>query len=141
MSLSLISCIEEDAHQLEQQEKVTTLSVSLSSIQSKTYLNAETINGPHSVYWEEGDAINVNGAASTPLAKEQAGSSSADFTLYNCVAPYRVVYPASVFEGLGDESPTEDVPADNVIINILSLHFDFKLILRYSLTNWSFFIG
>lgn len=118
LSLSLISCIEEDAHQLEQQEKVTTLSVSLSSIQSKTHLNAETINGQRSVYWEEGDAINVNGAASTPLAKEQAGSSSADFTLYNCVAPYRVVYPASVFEGLGDESPTEDVPADNVIINI-----------------------
>ena len=118
LSLSLISCIEEDAHQLEQQEKVTTLSVSLSSIQSKTYLSNKFFNGERAVYWEEGDAINVNDADSAPLAKEQAGSSSADFTLYNCVAPYRVVYPASVFEGLGDESPTEDVPADNVIINI-----------------------
>lgn len=118
LALSLVGCIEEDTHQLEQQEQATTVSVSLSSIQSKTYLSNAVFNGERAVYWEEGDAINVNGADSAPLTKEQAGFSSADFTLYHCPVPYRVVYPASIVEGDAGDSAAENVSADNMIINI-----------------------
>lgn len=117
LSLALIGCIGEESHQLEQQ--ATTLSVSLSTVQTKTHLDEETVNGHRSVYWDEGDAIDVNGHESEPLTAEQAGFRSADFTFYNSVAPYSVIYPASICEGYASGTDAvEDIPADNAIINI-----------------------
>ena len=56
LSLSLLGCIKEEAPQLEQQQ--TKVSVSLATVQTKTYLDTEVVNGHRSVYWDEGDAIN-----------------------------------------------------------------------------------
>ncbi len=48
--------------------------------------------------WSEGDAISVNGVASAPLTAEQAGGSSASFTVEGISAPYDAVYPAGATE-------------------------------------------
>jgi len=48
--------------------------------------------------WSEGDAISVNGVASAPLTAEQAGGSSASFTVEGVSAPYDAVYPATATE-------------------------------------------
>ena len=117
LSLSLLGCIKEEAPQLEQQQ--TKVSVSLATVQTKTYLDTEVVNGHRSVYWDEGDAINVNGSESVPLTAEQAGQRSADFTLYNCTVPFNVIYPASICEGYASaDKPVENVPAGNAVLNI-----------------------
>ena len=44
--------------------------------------------------WCEGDVISVNGVMSEPLTAEEAGKSSASFTVKGVSAPFEAVYPA-----------------------------------------------
>ena len=44
--------------------------------------------------WSEGDVISVNGVSSAPLTAQEAGSSSASFTVEGVSAPFEAVYPA-----------------------------------------------
>ena len=45
-------------------------------------------------YWSEGDVISVNGVSSAPLTAQEAGGSSASFTVQGVTAPFEAVYPA-----------------------------------------------
>ena len=92
--LAFIGCVNEVAQPVDQEVK---LSVCLSAVRTKTYLGDET-NGRRQVCWSAGDAVNVNGYESLPLTSEQAGGASADFRLYNGVAPFNVIYPASIYQ-------------------------------------------
>ena len=92
--LAFIGCVNEVTQPVDQEVK---LSVCLSSVRTKTYLGDET-NGRRQVCWSAGDAVNVNGYESLPLTSEQAGGASADFRLYNGVAPFNVIYPASIYQ-------------------------------------------
>lgn len=93
--LSILGCISETDQPVDHEVKV---SVSLASVQTKTYLGEE-VEGRRQVYWSEGDAVNVNGYESLPLTAEQAGGASADFLLYNGTAPFNVIYPAQIYQG------------------------------------------
>ena len=93
--LSILGCIRETDQPVDHEVKV---SVSLASVQTKTYL-CEEVEGRRQVYWSEGDAVNVNGYESLPLTAEQAGGASADFLLYNGTAPFNVIYPAQIYQG------------------------------------------
>ena len=57
--------------------------------------------------WSEGDAISVNGVTSIALTAEQAGSSSASFTVEGVSAPYEAVYPAGATEIPTEQSYVE----------------------------------
>ena len=70
----------------------TTITISLED--SRTQLG-EKESGLYPVSWSEGDAIAVNGVASTALTAEQSGGASATFSFTSELAhPYSVVYPA-----------------------------------------------
>ena len=87
------------------------MSVSLASVQTKTYLG-EVDGNVRQVYWSEGDAVSMNGFASDVLTADQAGKATADFKFYNGSVPYRVIYPASICkEFTPDGMVTVDVPA------------------------------
>ena len=71
---------------------VTEITVSLE--ESRTQLG-EKADGKYPLYWSEGDAIAINGVASTPLAASYNGQVAASFTFQGVLtAPYSVVYPA-----------------------------------------------
>ncbi|MBP3550093.1 MAG: hypothetical protein J6J57_00405 [Alistipes sp.] len=73
-------------------DHITKLPLSLE--QSRTQLD-EKAGDLYPVVWSENDAIAVNGVASMPLVAEQAGSSSAVFSLLGELErPFNVVYPA-----------------------------------------------
>lgn len=87
------------------------MSVSLASVQTKTYLG-EVDGNVRQVYWSAGDAVSMNGFASDVLTADQAGKATADFKFYNGSVPYRVIYPASICkEFTPDGMVTVDVPA------------------------------
>lgn len=91
--------------------KELKVSVSLASVQTKTYLG-EVDGNVRQVYWSEGDAVSMNGFASDVLTADQAGKATADFKFYNGSVPYRVIYPASICkEFTPDGMVTVDVPA------------------------------
>ncbi len=73
-------------------EGQTTLTLSLED--SRVQLG-EKADGVYPLYWSEGDAIAVNGSASTALTSEQAGVSTAKFSFAEEISyPYNIVYPA-----------------------------------------------
>ncbi len=73
-------------------DHITKLPLSLE--QSRTQLD-EKAGDLYPVVWSENDAIAVNGVASMPLVAEQAGNSSAVFSLLGELEhPFNVVYPA-----------------------------------------------
>ena len=68
--------------------------VSLSLDGTKVHI-ADKVGEEYPLYWSEGDQIAVNGVASTPLAAEAHGQTSATFTIDGTVEyPYNIVYPA-----------------------------------------------
>ena len=72
---------------------VTEITVSLE--ESKTQLGDKDAAGNYPLYWSEGDAIAVNGVASTPLAAEADGQIAASFAFPSVLThPFNVVYPA-----------------------------------------------
>ena len=71
----------------------TTVSVSLEA--SRTQLGSKDAEGKYPLYWSEGDAIAINGVASTPLAASFDGKASASFEFNGAVVrPFCAVYPA-----------------------------------------------
>ena len=77
----------------------TSLQVVAAQQSARTWLDSSSDSGVLPVYWSNGDRINVNGAASSPLSvADGAKEASAVFKLKNVEAPYDVVYPASVFK-------------------------------------------
>ena len=108
--LSVLSgCVNETLQ--PESSKELKVSVSLASVQTKTYLG-EVDGNVRQVYWSEGDAVSMNGFASDVLTADQAGKATADFKFYNGSVPYRVIYPASICkEFTPDGMVTVDVPA------------------------------
>ncbi|MBR0300139.1 MAG: hypothetical protein IJQ93_07475, partial [Bacteroidales bacterium] len=91
---ALLSCAREAEEPLALGDPVT---FSATVPQSRTELGEPEGNlWPN--LWSEGDAISVNGVASAPLAAEEAGGSSASFTVVGVTAPYNAVYPAGATE-------------------------------------------
>ena len=70
----------------------TTITLSLES--SRTQLG-EKEGDLYPVYWSEGDQISVNGVASNALTAEQAGSTSAEFTVNGTHETFNIAYPAA----------------------------------------------
>ena len=108
--LSVLSgCVNETLQ--PESSKELKVSVSLASVQTKTYLG-EVDGNVRQVYWSEGDAVSMNGFASDVLTADQAGKATAEFKFYNGSVPYRVIYPASICkEFTPDGMVTVDVPA------------------------------
>ena len=67
--------------------------INLSLEESRTQLG-EKVEGVYPHLWSEGDAIAVNGVASTALTAEQAGSAVAGFEV-SASAPYSITYPVA----------------------------------------------
>ena len=110
--LSVLSgCVNETLQ--PESSKELKVSVSLASVQTKTYLGEDDDNdNVRQVYWSPGDAVSMNGFASDELTAGQAGKATADFKFYNGSVPYRVIYPASICkEFTPDGMVTVDVPA------------------------------
>ena len=78
------------------------LQASVAQQTARTWLDSSSEGDVLPVYWSNGDRINVNGAASSPLTLAEGEKvASAVFKLKNVEAPYNVVYPASVFKSAG----------------------------------------
>ena len=93
-SVALLSC----AREVEQAQAIgETITFTATVPQSRTQLGEPDGNVWPNL-WSEGDAISVNGVASAPLTAEQAGSSSASFTVEGVSAPFEAVYPAGATE-------------------------------------------
>lgn len=77
------------------EKNTTVFSATVDAAGTKTYLGDKNGDG-WPVLWSEGDRISVNGVISKPLAAEEAGSSSASYTVEEKLdAPYTGIYPAS----------------------------------------------
>ena len=71
----------------------TEISISLED--SRTLLGDKDAEGKYPLYWSEGDAIAINGTASSPLVGVTEKSASATFRFPKVLThPYHVVYPA-----------------------------------------------
>ena len=83
---------------------LTEITISLE--ESRTQLG-EKAGDVYPVVWSEGDAIAVNGIASTPLTAGQAGASATTFSLLGELThPFNVVYPATTnIEAVGGAYP------------------------------------
>ena len=83
---------------------ITEITISLE--ESRTQLG-EKAGDVYPVVWSEGDAIAVNGIASTPLTAGQAGASATTFSLLGELThPFNVVYPATTnIEAVGGAYP------------------------------------
>ena len=72
-----------------------TTEITVSLEESRTQLGDKDAEGKYPLYWSAGDAIAINGVASTPLAAEFDGQATAAFTFASAVErPYIAVYPA-----------------------------------------------
>ncbi len=66
---------------------------------TKTYIGELGEDKSRKVYWENGDAININGTASEALAEIEEGTLSTTFTFNATLAyPYSALYPASAYK-------------------------------------------
>lgn len=60
------------------------------------------LNGTqHPILWSEGDMVYVNNSISQAVPASCVGTSKASFTVSNVTAPYKVIYPANIY------NPTE----------------------------------
>ncbi len=82
---------------------------------TKTYMGAAE-EGKRKVYWENGDAININGVASAPLSEVEEDAVSATFTFEGVLEkPYKAVYPASIYK----DAATVTLPSELVSVHDL----------------------
>lgn len=95
----LAGCNKEVAvEQIQPEGAKTVLTVGIAP-QTKTQMQSSLVNGKeHEVFWSPGDQIRVNGVASEALESGFERAKTARFTIpsTNIVAPYNVVYPASI---------------------------------------------
>ena len=68
--------------------------ISLSLEETKVHIDGK-VGEEYPLYWSEGDKIALNGVASSPLAAEAHGQTSATFTIEGEMQyPYNIIYPA-----------------------------------------------
>ena len=101
MGLLAASCVKE---QPVGNDGKFSLTVSISAekpapLEVKTYLGATVENNKRKVYWSNGDAIAVNGVASSALSGLADNAASASFTFASApgAVPYKLVYPAGIY--------------------------------------------
>lgn len=69
--------------------------------ESKTTMG-ELSQGKRSIYWSNGDVLNINGFESEPLAEVAENQNTAQFVFSPAPdAPYSMTYPASIYGGEG----------------------------------------
>ncbi len=91
------SCTKETVNEVNPEDTVKTV-VAAGLPETKTYMG-EASEGIRKVYWENGDAININGTASEALAGVAENTSNVEFTFDGALeAPYNAVYPASAYK-------------------------------------------
>ncbi len=64
--------------------------------ESRTSLG-DLVGTQHPILWSEGDKINVNNRTSQAVPLSYVGTSNAEFTVSSVRAPYRVIYPANIY--------------------------------------------
>ena len=82
-----------------------------STVATKTALG-EKDGSSWPVTWSKGDAISVNGVASSPLEASAAGSSKAEFTVEGVTAPFYAACPASAISNYSAGSATLTIPSE-----------------------------
>ena len=84
---------------------------------SKTALGGK-VGNQYPLLWQPGDAINVNGRSSEPLANEFVPASSASFVFGDALtSPYYAAYPASSVSGYSTGSATVTIPRDQSYVS------------------------
>ncbi len=100
----------------------TTNEVTLSMEAARTHLG-EKADGVYPLYWSEGDAISVNGAASDPLTGVGTEAATAVFKFAEGVTtPLCVVYPAAAVAAAEEVVEGEETPAPTTVypVNFLA---------------------
>ena len=106
LGLCVISC-QELKYEEAVSDEMILLKAAVAKCETRTWLDSE--NPVHiedgvkySVYWSNGDRINVNGQVSSPLSVEAGEKvSEAEFALKSVQVPYNVIYPSSIVSGNG----------------------------------------
>ena len=62
-------------------------------------------------YWSQGDVVSVNGAASSPVAAEYAGTSRAELEVSGVSSPYYAAFRASALSSYDSGSATVTIPS------------------------------
>lgn len=84
---------------------------------SKTALGGK-VGNQYPLLWQPGDAIDVNGHSSEPLANEFVPASSASFVFGDALtSPYYAAYPASSVSGYSTGSATVTIPQDQSYVS------------------------
>ena len=92
-ALAAIACTTDATEELGVQLSKDKTVITLSLESSRTQLG-EKADGLYPLIWSEGDAISVNGVASTALTAQQAGGAVAGFEV-EASAPYCIAYPVA----------------------------------------------
>ncbi len=113
-SMLLASACGKNNHQERQSESGTVFQAIVSEAEVKTEIG-EKVDDKYVVLWSEGDRIAVNGAVSTPLSSDDAGSDCASFVFNEKLSsPYLAVSP---YSALVDEAsvkiPSVQAPVSN----------------------------
>ncbi len=101
---SLGSCTKEfDKVDEPGNDVVTVVTAGISDADTKTYMGAAE-EGKRKVYWENGDAISINGVSSAALAGVGADAATANFNFEGALeTPYMAVYPATIWKGFDED--------------------------------------
>ncbi len=91
-------------------EADTVVTAGIAGTDTKTYTGALETDKTRKMYWENGDAISINGHASNALAGLEADAATASFSFAAEALgePYKAVYPASVYKN----ETTVSLPAE-----------------------------
>ena len=106
LGLCALSC-HDMPYEEAQSDEMTLLKASVARCETRTWLDSanpsQTEDGEnYSVYWSDGDRVNVNGQVSSPLSvMADAKISQAEFALKSVQPPYNVIYPSSIVSGNG----------------------------------------
>lgn len=111
LPLLLFSCVGKKG--LESEPEAITIRFSAGIAETKTQLG-DKVGTSYPNLWSAGDAISVNGVASSPLedGSEYVGTSKAEFTVTVPAAnTYHFAYPASVVSGYSNGNAVITLPA------------------------------
>lgn len=107
LGLCALSC-HDMPYEEAQSDEMTLLKASVARCETRTWLDSanptqtDDYSERYSVYWSDGDRVNVNGQVSSPLSvQESAKISDAEFALKSVQPPYNVIYPSSIVSGKG----------------------------------------
>ena len=107
LGLCALSC-HDMPYEEAQSDEMTLLKASVARCETRTWLDSanptqtDDYSERYSVYWSDGDRVNVNGQVSSPRSvQESAKISDAEFALKSVQPPYNVIYPSSIVSGKG----------------------------------------